>query len=175
MTVFDYALDAALILLVVLQLRTGRFGFRAVGLPLVIAGIVGAMYLRSFPTGGGDVPLIATLTAVGAAIGIASGLTARVWRDSARGVLVKASILSAALWLVGMVGRAAFQLWADGSGQQEIGRLSMQWHLTGAAPWVDGLVLMALAQVVTRVVVLTVRARLARTARPAAARYAVAA
>jgi len=175
MTVSDYALDAALILLVVLQLRPSRFGFRSVGLPLVIAGIVGVAYLRSFPTAGGDFPLIAALTLIGAAIGVASGLTSRVWRDGARGVLVRASILSAVLWLIGMAGRAAFQIWADGSGQSEIARLSMSWHITSAQPWIDALVLMALAQVVSRVVVLAVRAGRARGARPTAAELAVAA
>jgi hypothetical protein len=159
MTIFDWVLDTALILLVILQMRATRFDFRAVALPLALAGIVGAFYLRAFPTAGGGLMLVLALTVTGAALGTASGLTTRVWRDADRHVLVQASASAAALWLVGMVGRAGFQFWADGPGSRQIGELSVQWHIASAAPWIAGLVLMALAQVVARVIVLLVRAR----------------
>jgi hypothetical protein len=174
MTAFDYVLDIVLILLVALQLRPSRFGARAILLPLATVGTAAAVFLRSFPTTGGDLPLVIALTAVGAALGVASGLTTRVWRDASRGVLVQAGFAAAALWLVGMVGRAVFQFWADGAGQAEIGKLSMQWHISGAAPWVAALVLMALAEVIARIAVLSVRAARARRAASAPAPTAAA-
>jgi hypothetical protein len=93
-------------------------GFRAVALPLLVAGIVGAFYLRGFPTGGGSLTLVLALAVTGAVLGTASGLTSRVW-DANRHVLVQASASAAALWLVGMVGRACFQFWADGPGSRQ--------------------------------------------------------
>jgi len=175
MNFFDYLLDALLILLVVLQLRPRRFGVRAIALPLVLAGVVAAFYLRGFPTEGNDATLIAVLTLVGAAIGAASGATTRIWHDAKRGILVRAGAAAAALWILGMAGRAFFQYWADGSGSEAIATFSMHNQITGAEPWVTGLVLMALAQVIVRTVVLCVRAARVRTARARAARMRTAA
>lgn len=176
MNAFDYVLDILLVLLVVLQLRPTRFGIRAIALPLVIAGVVGAFYLRGFPLGGNDLALITALTVVGAVIGVASGATTRVWVDALRGLMVRASAAAAVLWIVGMGGRALFQFWADGSGGHAVATFSMNNQITGAAPWVTALVLMALAQVVARTVVLCIRAgALARSRRAvASARIAVA-
>lgn len=160
MSAFDYLLDAVLILLVVLQLRGQRFGLRTVLLPLAVAGVVGASYLRGLPTAGNDLAFIAMLTAVGAALGLASGFTTRVWHDG-RAVMVRASVASAVIWVVGMAGRAAFQIWVNGAGSHAVGEFSYHHDLTNAATWVDALVLMALAQVVVRVAVIAGRAALA--------------
>ncbi|HEY5223644.1 MAG TPA: hypothetical protein VIJ18_11440 [Microbacteriaceae bacterium] len=158
MNLLDYVIDALLILLVVLQLRPTRFGARAILLPLILAAAVGAFYLRAIPTQGNDLALIVVLTLIGAALGLASGLATRVWRDDQRGVLVQAGLPAAALWILGMGARAVFQIWADGSGGDAIARFSMANEISGAATWVAALVLMALAQVVARVGTLLLRA-----------------
>jgi len=159
MNFFDYSLDALLILLVLLQLRPTRFGARAILLPLALAGAVGVFYLRGFPTQGNDLTLILTLTLIGAAIGAASGAATRMWADAQRGILVQAGAVAAVLWILGMGSRALFQFWADGSGSDAVAAFSVQHGITGAEPWVTGLVLMALAQVIVRTIVLSARAR----------------
>jgi len=160
MSVFDYVLDAVLILLVVLQLRGNRFGPRTVLLPLLVAGVVGGSYLRGLPTGGDDLAFIAVLTAAGALLGLASGVTTRVWHDG-RAVMVRAGVASAAIWVIGMAGRAVFQIWVNGSGATAVAQFSYHHSITSSAAWVDALVLMALAQVVVRVAVISGRAALA--------------
>lgn len=172
MTPFDYLLDAVLILLVVLQLRPTRFGPRTILLPLVIAGVVGGSYLRGIPTQGNDLGLIAVLTGVGVVLGIASGLTTRVWHDG-RTVMLRAGFASAAIWVIGMAGRAVFQIWVDGSGATQVAKFSYHHDITSSDAWVAALVLMALGQVVARVAVISTRASLA--ARGSRTREAVAA
>lgn len=158
MSLSDYLVDTILILLVVRQLRTARYDRRAWLLPLVIVGVVGKSYLHSIPTGGNNLLLIASLTLIGVALGSLSALATRVWSDGGRYALVKAGLISAVLWVIGMGGRMAFAIWANSAhGETTIGRFSLEHHLDPTTVWTAALVLMALGEVVSRVAILGLR------------------
>jgi hypothetical protein len=157
MSLTDYLLDTLLVLLVFRQLRESRFDRRAVLLPVVICAIVAQQYLHSVPTAAGDLLLVAGLVVVGLVLGTASGLTTRV-RTNGQTALVKAGGAAAALWVLGMGSRFAFAVWATHGGGPAIGRFSMAHGISGNA-WTTALVLMALAEVLSRTAILWTRAR----------------
>jgi hypothetical protein len=167
MSLTDYLLDTALVLLVFRQLRESRFTRRTVLLPVVICAVVAQQYLHSLPTAGSDLLLVGVLTLVGLTLGTASGLTTRVRRDAAGAAWVKAGGAAAILWVLGMGSRFAFSVWVSHGGGPTIGRFSAEHGLT-AAGWTAALVLMALAEVLSRTALLWVRSR-----RPAAERELV--
>jgi hypothetical protein len=159
MTITDYVVDSLLVLIVFRQIRESRLDLRAVLLPLGIAAWVGTSYLHTIPTGGNDLLLIAGLTGVGAALGTWSGLATRVRTDGGRHALIKAGAVAAGLWVIGMGFRFGFAVWAAHGGADELGRFSVQHSITSADAWTAALVLMALAEVISRTAVLVVRAR----------------
>jgi hypothetical protein len=160
MTLTDYLLDSALILVVLRQLRESRYDRRAVVLPLAIVAIVANSYLHAVPTAGSDLALIMGFSALGIALGAASGLATRVRADGGRYALVKAGTVAAGLWVLSMGFRMVFAIWASShEGGITLGRFSMQHHITSGDAWTAALVLMALGEVVTRVGVLYIRSR----------------
>ncbi|MEV6683223.1 hypothetical protein AB0N09_41175 [Streptomyces erythrochromogenes] len=169
MTATEWITDIALVLIVFRQLREGRLDRKTFLLPLAIVAFVAYSYLDSVPTAGNDLVLIATLTAVGAALGIAGGIHTRI-RALDGDLLIKAGAVSATLWIVGMGARMGFQTWVEhGGGADDVARFSLTHHITGQQAWVTAFVLMALTEVVTRVATIYVRSRTVRTA-PAPAR-----
>ena len=169
MSLTDYLVDTILILLVVRQLRTARYDRRAWLLPLVIVGVVGKSYLHTIPTGGDNLVLIGGLILVGVTLGSLSALATRVWSDGGRYALVKAGLVSAVLWVIGMGGRMAFAIWANTAhGEATVGRFSLEHHLDPSHVWTAALVLMALGEVVSRVAVLSLRGRRALATAPVA-------
>jgi hypothetical protein len=157
MTFSDYLLDSVLILIVFRQIRESRFDRRAVLLPLVIVGIVAHSYLHSIPTSGNDLVLICALTLFGLTLGTVSALATRVRADGGTYGLVKAGAVSAGLWVLGMGSRMAFAIWAgSANGKAHIGSFGFTHHLSSDV-WTAALVLMALAEVGSRVGVLYVR------------------
>lgn len=76
--VVNYALDVALILMVVLQLRGRTLSIRQLLLPVAIVAYFAVNYLKTFPTAGNDVVMISAGAALGAILGVACGLTTRV-------------------------------------------------------------------------------------------------
>lgn len=154
----NYGLDVVLVLLVVFQVRGRRLSVRQLLLPVAIVAYFAVDYLKTFPTGGNDVPMVVAGALLGAWLGIACGLTTRV---SARGdgvPVAKAGVLAAAFWLFGMVGRLFFQVWVEhGGGANAVGQFSAANHITGTSVWADCLVLMALAEVLGRTIVLAAK------------------
>ena len=72
------------------------------------------------------------------------------------------------MWVAGVGGRMVFVFAATHGAGPAIGRFSIAHHITGQAAWVAALVMMALADVLTRLAVVYLRGRrLAAT--PAAA------
>ena len=158
MTFTDYLVDSILILLVVRQLRTSRLDRRAVLLPLAIVIGVANSYLHGVPTRGNSLLLVLLLGAVGLALGTCSALATRVWADGGRYPLVKAGAVSAVLWVLGMGGRMTFAIWASSSGgQASLASFSYHHGITSANTWTAALVIMALAEVLSRVGILYLR------------------
>ena len=170
MTFLDYLVDSLLVLIVFRQLRESRFDRRAIILPLAIVAVVAHSYLHAIPTAGNDLYLIAGLTGVGLILGTLSALATRVRADGGRYALVKAGWASAGLWVLGMGSRMAFSVWVANGGQPVVARFSEAHHITSGEAWTAALVLMALAEVATRVGVLYLRSRQALDAHPSLGR-----
>ena len=156
MTPFDYITDIALIAVVVLQMRVRTLTLRSLLLPLGLVAGAGLVYLRPVSLSGNNVTLIAVLVVAGLTLGTLSGVTTGVWRRDDT-VVSRAGLLAAFLWVLGMGARFAFAVWATHSGAATIGHFSARTNITGAHIWQFALVLMAYAEVLSRIGVLQVR------------------
>ncbi|GAA3625030.1 hypothetical protein GCM10022223_47660 [Kineosporia mesophila] len=159
MTTTQWITDIALLLVVFRQLRESRLDLKSFLLPLGIVSFVVHQYLNSVPTGGNDLVLVGLLIAVGAALGIAGGIYTRV-RAVGEHVLIKAGVVSAVLWVLGMGSRMTFQLWSEHGGADDIARFSVAHSITSDQAWVAAFVLMALTEVVTRLGTIYLRSRM---------------
>jgi len=155
----DYLISAALVLLVIPQIRGTRQTLRNALLPVAAVAAAAAYYLKSFPTQGHDLRLDAIGVVAGAVLGVACGAATRLSRAADGVAFAKAGALAAVLWIVGMASRTGFEYWATHSGVHSIARFSRDNLITGTAAWTDVLLLMALAQVLCRLVVVRVKAR----------------
>lgn len=156
MTPFDYITDIALIAVVVLQMRVRTLTLRSLLLPLGLVAGAGLVYLRPVSLAGNNLTLIVVLVAAGLTLGTLSGLTTSVWRRGAT-VVSQAGLVAAFLWVLGMAARFAFAVWVTHSGAAAVGRFSFRHDITGAHIWPFALVLMAYAEVLSRIAVLQVR------------------
>jgi len=156
MTPFDYVTDIALIAVVVLQMRVRTLTLRSLLLPLGLVAGAGLVYLRPVSLSGNNATLIAVLVAAGLTLGTLSGMTTSVWRRGAT-VVSRAGLLAASLWVLGMGARFAFAVWATHSGAATVGRFSARTDINGAHIWEFALVLMAYAEVLSRIGVLQAR------------------
>jgi hypothetical protein len=178
MTITDYLINFALVALVVLQVRGSRLDLKTALRPVVLVAAAALYYLHAIPTSGNDLRLYAVLGGIGLVLGVACAATTRVWRANDGSAYAKAGGIAAALWVIGIGSRLAFEeFWSHG-GTHTIVNFSIAHDITGQSAWVAGLVTMALAEVISRLAV--IRARGARTEKigeplPVARREAVAA
>lgn len=166
MTTTEWITDIALVLVVFRQLREGRLDLRSFLIPLGIVSFVAYTYLDSIPTAGNDLVLIGALVSAGAVLGIAGGVYTRI-RSVGGHLLIKAGLVSAALWVLGMGARMGFQLWVSHGGSDDVARFSITHHITSDQAWVAAFVLMALTEVVTRLATIFVRSRITAHLKPA--------
>ncbi|MDQ0779076.1 hypothetical protein QF026_007542 [Streptomyces aurantiacus] len=157
MTLTDWIINLALIAMVFSQLHAQRMSWFSLAVPLGIVGWVASSYLHAFPTGGADLALVGGATAVGLALGAAAGLMTRVYPRGDR-IMVRATLGAAFLWLVGCGVRLAFQLFMSNGGAETIGRFSVEHHIDVSA-WTTAVVLMAIAQVLSRTALVGWRGR----------------
>ncbi|MCZ4094711.1 hypothetical protein G3I60_28485 [Streptomyces sp. SID13666] len=166
MTTTEWITDIALVLVVFRQLREGRLDLRSFLIPLGIVSFVAYTYLDSIPTAGNDLVLIGALVGAGAVLGIAGGVYTRI-RSVGGHLLIKAGLVSAALWVLGMGARMGFQLWVSHGGSDDVARFSITHHITSDQAWVAAFVLMALTEVVTRLATIFIRSRITAHLKPA--------
>lgn len=159
MTTTDYLIAAALILLVVPQIRGTRLSIRNLVLPVVLVGAAAAYYLKAVPTQGHDVQLYGMCIAAGAVLGAGCGLTTHIVKDREGFLVAKAGVAAAVLWIAGMAARTGFEYAATHGGARAIADFSRSNLITGADAWTAALLLMALAQVLVRLVTIRVRGR----------------
>jgi hypothetical protein len=157
MTVTDYVVDILLIAVVFRQLRARALSPGSVVLPVVLVAIACVNYLKPFTPGGNDPLLIALLAGTGVVLGTVSAVVTNVWREVDGRVMVRAGLLAAGAWVAGMASRFAFAVWSTGGGAGAVTRFSIEHRITSAQAWTTALVLMAVGEVVARVVVLQVR------------------
>jgi hypothetical protein len=158
MTLTDYLLDLLLIGIVVLQIRGRRLTARSLLLPVGIVAYVAYSYLKGVPTAGNDLVLVGLAAAAGTALGVLTGAFTKVFPDGEGRPFAQAGVLAAALWVVGVGARFAFQLYATHGGAAAIGRFSAAHSITSGQAWVAALILMAMGEALARTAVLAYRA-----------------
>jgi hypothetical protein len=178
MNATDYLINAALVLLVLRQVRETRLTWQILLLPVLIVVGAACYYLRSVPTAGHDLLLEVALAAVGAGLGGLCALFTHLRRGADGTPLSRAGWVAAVLWVVGIGARMGFAYAAGHGSGPAIERFSVGHSITSVDAWVAALFLMALAEVVTRLAVLWIRSRrlpaaTAATAVPARATAAV--
>ncbi len=158
MSFSDYAIDILLVALVLRQIRPRALTPRSVLLPLVLLALAASEYLKGFPTAGNDVLMDVVLVVGGAAFGVVSGLTTRVYTDSSRHIMCQAGLLAASAWVLGMGIRLGFDIWAHTtSGEASLVRFSIRHSISSGEAYSTAFVLMAFAQVLVRVGILQYR------------------
>ena len=158
MTTTAYLLNGILVLAIFRQLRGRRLAGITMLVPFAVVACVAPQYLRSVPTSGNGLLLVLLGTATGLTLGVLCGVFSRVYRGAGGSLFVRATGTAAMFWILGVGARLAFSLYAEHGGGPSIARFSAAHSLTQHA-WIAALVLMALAEVVSRTAVLVVRAR----------------
>ena len=158
MTITDYALNIALISLVVLQVRGHAITRARLLFPLIMTVWACSQFLHAVPTAGSDLILVTTLALAGGTLGVLAGVTTSI-SGRGEGAFAKAGLIAAFLWVLGVGARMAFAIWVTHGGQASVARFSAAHHITSGAAWTAAFVLMALAEVVSRTGVLYVKTR----------------
>ena len=159
MSITDYLLDSALVLLVLLQIKERKLTTQAIVRPIVIVGIAVANYFHNIPTAGNDLVLISVLALTGLTIGAASALTVHMRRGGHGDVLARAGWASAFFWVLGMGSRFAFLIWISHGGSSAIAGFSASHSITSGAAWTDALLGMAVLEVLGRSLIMALRRR----------------
>jgi hypothetical protein len=158
MSPIDYITDSALVLLVVLQMKQKVLTNRTLLRPVIILTVAVVSYFKTFPTAGNDIPLIVAISALGAILGVLSGLSVMMARNAEGQVTAQAGAASAIFWVLGMGSRFAFAVWAaSAGGAVHIVRFSVQHHITSAQAFTVALLGMAVCEVLGRTLVMVVR------------------
>jgi hypothetical protein len=166
MSTTDYLVSALLVFSVVRQIRPRRITVLGLAWPIALVALFGMQYLHGIPTSESDLLFIAGGTALGLVLGTCCG-AATIVRPAGDGAPVaRATLLAGGLWVIGMAARAAFALYAENGGAATIGRWSAALHIHSAETWAAALILMSLAEVLSRTAVLGWRAYAVRTAGP---------
>ena len=159
MNINMYVINAILVLMVVRQIREHSLDLRSLAVPVLAVGAAAVMFLHSVPGGGNDIALELAGVLAGAAMGAVGGVATRLRRGADGRALGRAGALAASMWVAGVGGRMVFVFAATHGAGPAIGRFSIAHHVTGSNAWVAALVMMALADVLTRLAVVYLRGR----------------
>src|SRR6202043_3228861 len=116
-----------------------------------------------------DLVLETACVLTGAVMGAIGGLATRLRLGNDGRPLGRAGVLAASMWVVGVGARLAFAVAAGNGAGPAIARFSVAHHITGSAAWVAAWVMMARADVLPRLVVISLRGRRLAAAPAAAA------
>jgi len=97
------------------------------------------------------------LAVIGAAIGIASGVTVVLHRQADGVVTFRSGWLSGIFWVLGMGSRFAFIYWSTHSGIGTIASFSANHQITGTEAWTTALLAMAVFEVCGRTLTMALR------------------
>ena len=162
-----YLVSASLILLVIRQIREHPLDARSLAVPVLAVGAAAVLFLHSVPAGGSDLALETAGVAAGAAMGAIGGLATRLRLGTDGRPLGRAGVLAASMWVGGVGARLAFAVAASNGAGPAIARFSVASHITGSAAWVAALIMMAMADVLTRLVIIYLRGRRLAASAPA--------
>ena len=162
----DYLISAAFLLIVGRQARERELDRRSVIVPLLIVAYVAHLYVRSIPSAGNDLVLIAALGTVGLVLGVASGFATHVRAGENGRAVARVGWIAGALLTAGIGSRMVFAFALSHGAHHAVASFSIA-HQIGAAAWPVALVLMALLEVTTRITIVQLRGRQAiRTSLP---------
>ena len=167
MTITDYLINAVFVLVVLRQARERELDRRGVIVPLAIVAYVAHLYVHALPTGGNDLVLIAALGTVGLTLGVVSGFATHVRSGENGHAVVRVGWLAGALLIAGISSRMLFAFALSHGARPAIAHFS-EIHQIGASAWPVALVLMALAEVASRILIVELRGRQAMQVRAAA-------
>ncbi len=165
MTPTDYLINGLFVLVVLRQTRERRIDARSVIAPLALVVFVATHYVRSIPTGGGDLALMAGLTALGLTLGVLCGFATRVRTDQNGVQLARVGWVAGVLLVAGISSRMLFVFALNHGAGPGIRAFSVVHHI-GAAAWPVALVSMALCEVSARIVIVHVRGHRIATDHP---------
>ena len=154
-----YLINASLIVLVIRQIREHPLDARSLATPVLAVGCAAVLFLHSVPAGGSDLVLAAACVLTGAVMGTIGGLATRLRLGAGGRPLGRAGVLAASMWVGGVGARLAFAVAASNGAGPAIARFSVAHHITGSAAWIAALIMMALADVLTRLVIIYLRGR----------------
>jgi hypothetical protein len=154
-----YLINALLVLLVIRQIREHQLDARALAVPVLAVAAAAVMFLHSVPAGGSDLALDLLGVSAGAAMGAIGGLATRLRPGAGGRPLGRAGTLAAGMWIAGVGARMVFYFAATHGAGPAIAAFSSAHHITGPAAWTAALVMMALADVLTRLAVVYLRGR----------------
>jgi len=166
MTLTDYLINGLFVLVVLRQTRERRLDARSVIAPLALVVFVATHYIRSIPTGGSDLALMAALTGIGLIFGVLCGFATHVRIDQGGGQWAKVGWLAGVLLVAGISSRMLFVFALSHGAGPAIRTFSIVHHI-GAAAWPVALVSMALCEVATRIAIVQVRGHRLGAGRPA--------
>jgi hypothetical protein len=152
-----YLINALLILLVIRQIREHQLDARALAVPVLAVAAAAVMFLHAVPGGGSDIALDLACVSAGAVMGAIGGLATHLRAGPGGRPLGRAGVLAAGMWIAGVGARMVFYFAATHGAGPAIAAFSSAHHITGSAAWTAALVMMALADVLTRLVVVFLR------------------
>jgi hypothetical protein len=158
MSTTDYLINALFILIVLRQARERELDRRSAIIPLAIVVYVAHLYVRSIPTAGNDLVLIAALGSIGLGLGIASGFATHVRAGENGLALARVGAIACALLIAGIGSRLVFAFALSHGARDAIASFSYA-HEISAGAWPVALVLMALLEVSTRILIVQLRGR----------------
>ena len=157
MNINVYVINAILVLMVVRQIREHPLDLRSLAIPVLAVGVAAVLFLHSVPLGGNDVALELACVLAGATMGAIGGFATHLRRGADGRPLARAGWLAAGMWVGAVGARLAFAVAANNGAGPAIARFSAANHITGETAWVAALIMMALADVLTRLAVIYLR------------------
>lgn len=157
MTTADYILNALFVLVVLRQARERHVDFASFILPLVAVFAVAHAYIHTIPTDRADVAFACTLCAAGLTLGLLCGIATQI-RFDGDAAFARVGWIAGMLLVAGIGSRLAFAFAMHHGAAPTVRDFSIAHHI-GAAAWPVALVGMAVCEVVTRQVVVQLRAR----------------
>jgi hypothetical protein len=154
-----YVINAILLLMVIRQIRERPLDLRSLAIPVLAVGVAAALFLHSVPLGGSDVALELACVLAGALMGAIGGFATYLRRGADGRPLGRAGWMAAGMWVGGVGARLAFAVAANNGAGPAIASFSVAHHITGAKAWIAALIMMALADVLTRLVIIYLRGR----------------
>ena len=167
MNINVYVINAILVLMVIRQIREHPLDLRSLAIPVLAVGAAAVLFLHSVPLGGNDIALELACVLAGAAMGAIGGFATHLRRGADGRPMGRAGWLAASMWVGGVGARLAFAVAANNGAGPAIARFSIANHITGSAAWIAALIMMALADVLTRLAIIYLRGRRLASSSPA--------